>query len=355
VTSLRVLWVNHRDPRHKRAGGAEDYLWQILKRLPSPGFSHTLLCEASEGLPAEELVGNIRIVRRGGSWTLHLRAPLWREPFDVCVESVAHAVPFFTGMRAGTPCIILLYHVHQDVVATELPPLQAKFVRFMERTVRFRRARFIAISDYTRSRTIDRLGVKGSVEVIPPGVDTSDFTPTLKAEPPFFIYLGGLKSYKRVDHIIEAYKMARGNSRLIIAGDGYLAGKLKESAKGIGDIEFLGRVSEESKRVLLGQAAANVIASSIEGYSLTALEAAAAGTPTIAYSVGPLAEVIVDGVTGRLVSNGCIEDLSEAMKDALSHPEWGQLARKRVELQTWDLAASHFARVIRDSVDSWKE
>ena len=60
---IRVLWVNHRDPRHPSAGGAEEYLWNILSRLNSPTFVHTLLCERPDNLPKCEVIGNVRVVR----------------------------------------------------------------------------------------------------------------------------------------------------------------------------------------------------------------------------------------------------------------------------------------------------
>jgi glycosyltransferase involved in cell wall biosynthesis len=52
-----------------------------------------------------------------------------------------------------------------------------------------------------------------------------------------------------------------------------------------------------------------------------ALEAMAVGTPVIATRVGNLAELIEDGVNGRLVAVGNIPELTAALLEAAAHPE----------------------------------
>src|SRR3712207_8189075 len=61
-----------------------------------------------------------------------------------------------------------------------------------------------------------------------------------------------------------------------------------------------GHVSEEMKRELYQRAWLNMTASSAEGWCLTVMEAATAGTPSAALRVGGLEESIVDEQTGLL-------------------------------------------------------
>jgi glycosyltransferase involved in cell wall biosynthesis len=51
-----------------------------------------------------------------------------------------------------------------------------------------------------------------------------------------------------------------------------------------------------------------------EGFGLAALEAMAAGLPTIATRTGPLPEVVVDGETGLLVAPGAVDELAGAIR-----------------------------------------
>jgi glycosyltransferase involved in cell wall biosynthesis len=60
---------------------------------------------------------------------------------------------------------------------------------------------------------------------------------------------------------------------------------------------------------------------SFENGPTIALEAMAVGTPVIAANVGNLTEVITDGVNGRLVMPGSVDELAAALRDAVLHPE----------------------------------
>ena len=73
---MRILWINHRDPRHPEAGGAEVRLYEIGKRLAKMGHEVTLLCEKVNGLPAEETLDGIHVKRAGNKFTIHLIARL---------------------------------------------------------------------------------------------------------------------------------------------------------------------------------------------------------------------------------------------------------------------------------------
>jgi glycosyltransferase involved in cell wall biosynthesis len=67
---------------------------------------------------------------------------------------------------------------------------------------------------------------------------------------------------------------------------------------------FIDSPSAEHKRQLLREAKAVLITSQAdETSSLVAMEAAASGTPVIAFRRGALPEVVKDGVTGFLVDN----------------------------------------------------
>ena len=55
-TSKKILLVNWRDPRHPAAGGAENYLFEIFKRLADRGEEIFWLASSFAGaLPEEEL------------------------------------------------------------------------------------------------------------------------------------------------------------------------------------------------------------------------------------------------------------------------------------------------------------
>ena len=71
---------------------------------------------------------------------------------------------------------------------------------------------------------------------------------------------------------------------------------------------------------LLADAALFVLSSQTEGFSLSLLEAGAAGIPVVATNVGGNGEIIADGVRGRLVPSDDIDALAAAISDMLDSP-----------------------------------
>jgi glycosyltransferase involved in cell wall biosynthesis len=86
-----------------------------------------------------------------------------------------------------------------------------------------------------------------------------------------------------------------------------------------------------------------------EGWGIAVLEAAAAGTPTVAYAqAGGTAESVVDGVTGVLVAD---EDSLRATVDRLLDDRaglaaLGDAARARAATFTWDEATDGLEKVL---------
>jgi glycosyltransferase involved in cell wall biosynthesis len=78
-----------------------------------------------------------------------------------------------------------------------------------------------------------------------------------------------------------------------------------------------------------------VLPSLWEGFGLVLVEAMAAGRPVVASAVGPIPEIVVDGVTGLLVPPGDPAALAEAVTRLLRDPElaaaFGRAGRARVE------------------------
>ncbi len=78
-------------------------------------------------------------------------------------------------------------------------------------------------------------------------------------------------------------------------------------------VEFLGWLGHAGVAAQLNAADVVVMPSRWEGFGLVAIEAMRAGKPVVASAVGGLIEIVVDGVTGRLVPAGDAGALGAAL------------------------------------------
>ena len=210
------------------------------------------------------------------------------------------------------------------------------------------------------------------VHVIPNMVDpvAPDLVPV--RDPLRVVQLGRLDAVKRVDHAIRAVGIAARtvpDLRLEIYGRGPELEHLMELRRELGleEVVSFPGFTEDPLMVLAG-AAVSLMTSRREGFGLAVAESLAAGTPVVTYDVdyGP-AELVSDGVNGRVVADGSVEDLAAALVEVVSDPvAWGRMSgaapaaaerlRPDVVAAQWlDLAVDVAARVeVPSSASSWR-
>ena len=357
---MKILWINHRDPRHPHAGGAEVRLYEVSRRLSKMGVKVTVLSERVGGLPSREVMDGIEVKRMGNSILIHLAAPMYvlrhgRE-YDVIIDDIAHAIPWYSPIVTRTPVVAQIHHVHQNVVDVELSKPLAWIVRNAERTIPRVYSSFITVSQSTKQELVDRFNIDpNSIAIIPNGVDLSKYKPGMKDPKPTILWVGRIKKYKRLEHLLLAYKIVKdevSDARLIIVGSGDHENRIKRLAKSLGlaDVYFTGRVSEEEKITLMQRAWVLVSTSILEGWGLTVTEAAACKTPAIAYNVPGLKDSIRHMDTGILVEPGNIAGLAKSMvkmlvDDAL-RLRMAENAYKYARQFDWDNIAKLFVRYL---------
>ncbi len=160
---------------------------------------------------------------------------------------------------------------------------------------------------------------------------------------PTVAYLGALTAEKNVDSAVRAVGGLEG-AHLVIAGDGPQRAALQALADRVlpGRAHYLG-AGDPSRA--LAAADAVVLPSLSEGMPAALIEAGLSGLPAVATAVGGVAEVVIDGKTGRLVPPRDADALRTALADVLPRAqELGTAARahclQRFELgvvaQEWD-------------------
>ena len=364
---MRLLLVNWQDRENPLAGGAEIHLHEIFGRLAARGHEVTLLCGGWSGAEPHTRLDGIDVIRVGTRHTFpflarrYFREYLANAGFDLLIEDV-NKIPLGTPRWGGPRAVALVPHLFGGTAFQELSPPLAAAVWLAERPLGrvYRNVPFEAISVSTAADLADRGIPRASVEVIYPGIDTLHYTPRLelRAAAPTFAYLGRLKRYKGVHHVIRAFAaMGHSTATLEIAGAGDYRAALERLAASLdlGDrVRFLGRVSEQEKLSLLRRAWALVFASPKEGWGITNLEAAACGTPVVASNSPGIRESVRDGDTGYLVPHGDVRAMAAAMGrlavDRSLVERLGAQARGFAETFTWERAAEeterHLERVL---------
>jgi len=127
----------------------------------------------------------------------------------------------------------------------------------------------------------------------------------------FYLASARLISYKRMDVIIEAFNWL--GWPLLITGDGPERSRLE--AQALGNIQFLGHVSDAERTQLMSQARSVVVAA-LEDYGLVPVEANASGTPVVSYGAGGVLDTQVPGKTGIFFNRQTPEALQTALVQA---------------------------------------
>ena len=190
----------------------------------------------------------------------------------------------------------------------------------------------------------DRVGSRAAYEVIPNGVELERFAAPSTPVDGRILMVGRFAPPKRHDLVLRAFAEVRAGfpeSELWLVGDGddkAAAERLAAELGVDGSARFLG--VREDIPALLAEAACVVLASDYEGCPLSVIEAMAAGVPVVATSVGGVAEVVEDGVTGIVTAPGRADELASGLSAILAD----RPAAARMGAAGRVTAAEHFSR-----------
>jgi glycosyltransferase involved in cell wall biosynthesis len=130
-----------------------------------------------------------------------------------------------------------------------------------------------------------------------------------------------VKGHRALLSMLPAIVRSCPRALLLVVGDGPERAACEHLAGSLGmtrHVRFLGRRADVPR--LLSAIDLVLMPSHSEGLGLAAIEGLAAARPVIAFAVGGLPEVVVDGLNGRLVPPGDCEAFAQAVIDTLADP-----------------------------------
>jgi len=357
---LNILALNWEDLSNPQAGGAEVHLQEILKRIAQKGHKITLLCSGFPGCEPTEKIDEIRIIRRGSRFNFNFVAPfalrslLRQERWDIVIEDI-NKIPFFSPLYHRLPLLVVIPHLFSDSVFKEINFILGTYIYLSEKPISrlYKGFKFMVISDSTKEDLAKRGLPPDDIHVIHCGIDHTLYHPdsSVQKDPvPTVIYLGRLKKYKSIDHLLSAFSQTLKKipeAKLVVVGEGDFKEALINLANrlNLGNrVEFTGFVDRREKIKRLQKAWVAVYPSFKEGWGLTNIEANACGTPVIASDVPGLKDSVAHGKTGLLFEYGDVQKLSDYLIKILSDDGYREKLRQGglawAKRFSWDEAAT---------------
>jgi glycosyltransferase involved in cell wall biosynthesis len=262
------------------------YYTMFYKGMPSREFEYEeikvhCICDAPEGL----YLGKRRKIIPALRFSFHLRRKLRKERFDLIESNEFPFFPCFTAKRVskrqGIPLYITWHEVWGDYWYNYLGFLGV-FGKFIERIVSKLPDRIISVSSSTSDK-LKELGVDWrKITTINNGIDV-EFIKKINTirEKKKVIFVGRLIPEKNVDLLIK--NLPEG-FKLTIVGEGPERENLKVLAAKFGkNVEFMNFIRDYEKLIKeIKSSSLLALLSEREGFSITALEAVASGTPVLA-------------------------------------------------------------------------
>jgi glycosyltransferase involved in cell wall biosynthesis len=211
----------------------------------------------------------------------------------------------------------------------------------------------IAISDYTRQKLIDLLGIAPTrIYTIRHGVNETFAAPIPQDEldrvrgkygidRPFFLYVGTREPRKNLSSLLKAHAALERDSALVIVGPA--DGHPLDSSRVI----ETGYISQRDLCALYRQAIALVVPSLDEGFGMTVLEAMRAGAPVVASLIPAIKEIanhsflplepekvesIIEALKRIRDDSALRRTLIESGLERAQRFQWSDAARKTLEL-----------------------
>lgn len=276
--SGRPMVQGHRIDRTLRDGRFDVVHFHNVSLLGGPG-----ILSAGQG---------IKVFEAHEHWLVCPSHVLWRHNREACT---------------GRECLRCVLHFHR-------PPQLWRYSGLLERQLNEIDV-FIAKSEFSRRKHAE-FGFDRRMEVVP--YFLPDDEPVLEPigdsphSRPYFLFAGRLERIKGLDDVIPVFGRYP-DADLLVAGDGTQDDALRQCARGLPGVRFLGRLSQgELARYSTHALALLVPSVGFETFGIVLIEAFRQGTPVIARRIGPFPEIIERCEGGELFGN--LDELESAMR-----------------------------------------
>lgn len=274
--------------------------------------------------------------------------------------SKAGALGRLAAKKEKVPIVLHTFHGH--VFHSYFGHAKTLFYKTVERYLAKHSTRIIAISEAQKQELANKHQIcpLDKIEVVPLGFDLSRFanlgknSGTLRrdwqlGDRPLVGIIGRLvpiKNHAMFLEVVAGAKQTGANFTAVIVGDGESRNELIEQCKGLNltisterkssntsvDVVFTSWIKDVE--TVYGDLDISVLTSLNEGTPVSIIESLASGVPVLSTNVGGVKDIVTDGKSGKLFNLEQIEEMSKALVQLLSEPEYahemGDFGRKVV-------------------------
>ena len=341
---MHILTVIYEFPPIGGGGGRAAY--DICKGLAARGHRITVLTAHMKGLPFEEYMSGIRLVRIsslrrdtfGASFTTmlaYILAGLWVGFRLIYLDrpDIIHthfAVPsgalaWVLSILTGIPYILT---AHLGDVPGGVPEKTGKWFRWVKPFTQpiWKDARkVIAVSEHTRQLALMHYPV--DIQVVHNGADVQHLSPPqVKVNtPPHLVFAGRFMPQKNPLAIVQTLsRLGDLDWHCSMMGDGPLLGDVKSEIERAGMIERFSLPGWVTPEVVLEQFLKSDILfmpSLSEGLPVVGVQALAAGLAIVASDIGGFLDLVDHEKNGYLIDAHNIHSFAKALHGLISDPE----------------------------------
>src|SRR3990167_4537844 len=360
-SNMRILIFNWRDIKNPTSGGAEILTHELARRWVERGNKVVMFCSFYKNAKQKESVDGVEIIREGNPdarhlWnSVHFKAFInykrkFKGNFDVVIDEI-HGIPFFTPLYVKEKKVALICEVAGRIWDISFPFPFNLLGKYVEKNYFkfYKNINFLTISNSTKDELLGFGVERNKITVLPMGITKPSALPKFKKEKvPTIIFVARLVRSKGVEDAVSVCKILEKefpDIKLWIVGPGeesYVR-KLKNKVQGLRleeNISFFGFVSQSKKFELMQKAHILIVPSIKEGFGLTIPEAGLMGTPSVAYNVEGLRDIIKNN--GLLVEPN-VSDLANGIGKLLNDKnlyfEMRTSAQTYARALDWDLTA----------------
>lgn len=331
---MKIVFIGGRDIHI--LGGIESYMLNLATQLVKMEHEPIVFCESDHN--GEEFVNGFRVIHQKGfnsnlickPW-LGLKATLKtiRHIHDADIIHYNAWPPSLWSPIARLCGIKSLMQGHGlEWQRIKYSPTQQRIMKFMEWLTAHLNRNLIMCSEdqcryFKKHYNREATAIPTAIYLPDNNSGDTDILSRFNLSPKgYFLFLARLVQDKNPDYLIEGFKKAtRSGKKLVIAGnnpaDATYVEKLHNMAKGYPDVIFTDAVYGADKETLLRNAFAFCIPSTIEGLSISLLEAMSYKLPVIASDIAANREVLTDEAA-LWVRPEKIEDITDVINRALS-------------------------------------